>query len=111
MFLVPILTAAATVLLKAHWASEEVQIVLTTAATVLASIAASQGFAKKWQTNRISRSRLDQLYVEMANPKVDRKAIREQLIEGIRQQDEGVLAAENAGAAQASKRKQPAKKP
>jgi hypothetical protein len=61
LFLVPILTIAATVLLKAHWASEEVQIVLTTAATVLASIAASQGFAKKWQTNRISRSRLDQL--------------------------------------------------
>jgi hypothetical protein len=30
LFLVPILTAAATVLLKAHWASEEVQIVLTT---------------------------------------------------------------------------------
>jgi ribulose-5-phosphate 4-epimerase/fuculose-1-phosphate aldolase len=47
LFLVPILTAAATVLLKAHWASEEVQIVPTTAATVLASIAASQGFAKK----------------------------------------------------------------
>jgi hypothetical protein len=47
----------------------------------------------------------------MTNSKVDRKSIREQLIEVIHQQDEGVLAAENAGAAQASKRKQPAKKP
>ncbi len=108
LFLVPILTAAATVLLKAKWASVEFQLFLTTAATVLASIAASQGFARKWQTNRLSRSRLDQLYVEMTDPNFDRKSVRTKLLEVIRQHDEGVLAAENAGAAlPPPKRKKP----
>ena len=108
LFLVPILTAVATVLLKAEWdwASDNVQIILTTAATVLASIAASQGFAKKWQTNRMSRSQIDQIRVEMTDPNVDLKTIRAKLLEIIRQHDEGVLAAENASAAlPASKRK------
>jgi hypothetical protein len=107
LFVVPVLTAAATVLLKTDWAPE-VQIILTTAATVLASIAASQGFAKKWQANRLSRSRLDQLRVEMTNPHFDRDAVREKLVEIIRQHDEGVLAAENAPVAlPAPKHKKP----
>ena len=68
---------------------------ITTSATVLASIAAAQGFARKWQANRMSRSRIDQLRVEMGNPEVDLARVRGLLLEIIRQRDDGVLATEH----------------
>ena len=94
LFLVPILAATATVLLKTQWVDPNIQVVLTTVATVLASISASQGFAKKWQTNRLSRGRIEQIMVEMTDPRVDIAAVRQQLLEIIRQHEEGVLTAE-----------------
>jgi hypothetical protein len=84
--------------------------VLTTAATALASITASQCFAKKWQAYRLSRGRIEQIFVEMTDPHVDIGAVRQQLLEIIRQHEEGVLTAEHGyDAFVASKHKRPEK--
>ena len=95
LFVVPVLTAVSTVLVAVKYDNTAVQTSLSTLATVLASIAASQGFAKKWQANRRARSRIDQLMIQMTDPHADLAQIRSQLVDVVMQQDEGVLAAEH----------------
>jgi hypothetical protein len=95
LFAVPLLTAVSTVLTAIDFKHPGWQTSCTTLATVLATIAASQGFAKKWQANRRARSRIDQLMIQMTDPQVDLAKIRSQFAEIIMQQDEGILAAEH----------------
>lgn len=69
----------------------DISAILAGVAAVLTTIAAAGGFDRKWQINRISRSRLEQLQVDLTNPQVNEEEIREELKQIIEQHEEGIL--------------------
>lgn len=93
-----LLSALATLVLKSEWIKtfvvtcrDDVAAGLAAAATLVTTLAASGGFGRKWQANRRSRGRMDQIKIDFSNRQVDPQKIREDLKEVIREHDDWVI--------------------
>jgi hypothetical protein len=60
-------------------------------AAVLATVAATGGFERKWHSNRLSRSKVDLLRLDLIDPKPDLQAIRVELKQIIMIHDRAVM--------------------
>lgn len=65
--------------------------VLTTLAAVLTAMALSGGFERKWRSNRLSRSRIDMLLLDMQDESPNFTRIRKALKGVIRAHDEEIV--------------------
>jgi hypothetical protein len=70
-----LLSALATLVLKSEWINtlvvtyrDDVAAGFAAAATLVTTLAASGGFGRKWQANRRSRGRMDQVRIDFSNP-------------------------------------------
>jgi hypothetical protein len=66
---------------------KDVASLLTTLAAVLTAMALSGGFERKWRSNRLSRSNIDALLLDMQDDPINTKPIRHALKEVIRAHD------------------------
>ncbi|CUS36285.1 exported hypothetical protein [Candidatus Nitrospira nitrificans] len=64
---------------------------LAAAATLVTTFAASGGFGRKWQANRRSRGRIDQVKIDFSSPNADAQKIREDLKAIIKQHDDSII--------------------
>ena len=71
---------------------EDLRPVFAAAGTVIATLAAAGAFGRKWQTNRISRGRIERQRVDFNAPEPDMAKIRETLKEVIRMHDKTLSA-------------------
>lgn len=76
-----LLSALATLVLKSEWIKT----------LVVTTLAASGGFGRKWQANRRSRGRMDQVKIDFSNPEADAKKIRESLKDIIKEHDDSII--------------------
>ena len=60
-------------------------------AAVLATLAANGGFERKWRANRLSRGRLDELWIDFMDSDADLAKARERLINIVRMHDQEIL--------------------
>ncbi|HRI39211.1 MAG TPA: SLATT domain-containing protein [Nitrospira sp.] len=97
-----LLSALATLVLKSEWVNtfvvtyrDDVAAGLAAAATLVTTLAASGGFGKKWQANRRSRGRMDQVKIDFSSPKADPQRIREDLKAIIKQHDDSIIGSTN----------------
>ena len=60
-------------------------------AALLGTIAGAGGFRRKWQTNRLTRNRLDELMIDLTNPSCNSDKIREKLKEIWREHNKGIV--------------------
>ena len=96
-----ILSALAVVVLKINWLKgllpavvdnrEDVAAGLAALATLIATLAASGNFGRKWQTNRISRGHVERLKIALSDPAADPIVIRKELIDIIKKHDEAII--------------------
>lgn len=93
-----LLSALATLVLKSEWIKtlvvtyrDDIAAGLAAAATLVAALAAAGGFGRKWQANRRSRGRMDQIKIDFSSPKVDPQKIREDLKAIIKQHDDSIM--------------------
>ena len=93
-----LLSALATLVLKSEWIQtlvvtyrDDVAAGLAAAATLVTTLAASGGFGRKWQANRRSRGRMDQVKIDFSNPEADPQKIREDLKNIIRKHDDSII--------------------
>lgn len=96
-----ILSALASIIIKMDWlksnfpslysSREDIVAILAFLATLITTIAAAGGFGRKWQTNRVSRGRIDRLRIAISNPAADAKEIRDELQDIIKKHDEGII--------------------
>ncbi len=93
-----LLSALATLVLKSEWIQtlvvtyrDDVAAGLAAAATLVTTLAASGGFGRKWQANRRSRGRMDQVKIDFSNPKADPEKIREELKNIIKEHDDSII--------------------
>ncbi len=93
-----LLSALATLVLKSEWIKtlvvtcrDDVAAGLAATATLVTTLAASGGFGRKWQANRRSRGRMDQVKIDFASPKADPQKIREDLKDIIREHDDSII--------------------
>jgi hypothetical protein len=91
-------SALATLVLKSEWIKtfvvtyrDDVAAGLAATATLVTTLAASGGFGRKWQANRQSRGRIDQVRIDFANPKSDPEKIREDLKNIIKEHDNSII--------------------
>jgi hypothetical protein len=97
-----LLSALATLVLKSEWIKtlvvtyrDNVAAGLAAAATLVTTLAASGGFGRKWQANRRSRGRMDQVKIDFSNPKTDPQKIREDLKTIIQQHNDSIIGSTN----------------
>lgn len=93
-----LLSALATLVLKSEWIKtlvvtcrDDVAAGLAATATLVTTLAASGGFGRKWQANRRSRGRLDQVQIDFESTKADPQKIREDLKDIIREHDDSII--------------------
>lgn len=65
--------------------------ILTSLAAALTGIATSGGFARKWRTNRLSRSRMDLLLIDLETDTPDLNKITQRFKEIVSQHDSEVV--------------------
>jgi hypothetical protein len=98
--LTAILGAAAVLVLQLksiNWSANtkaDLASVLAAAGATLGAISGSGGLKKKWQTNRLRRSKLEQASLELTDPDCDVNKIREGLVAMIQVHDFNITAAE-----------------
>ncbi len=97
-----LLSALATLVLKSEWIKtlvvtyrDDVAAGLAAAATLVTTLAASGGFGRKWQANRRSRGRMDQVKIDFSSSKADPQKIREDLKSIIKEHDESIIGSTN----------------
>lgn len=97
-----LLSALATLVLKSEWVKtfvvtyqDDVAAGLAAAATLVTTLVASGGFGRKWQANRRSRGRLDQVKIDFSSPQADPQKIREDLKAIIEQHDDSIIGSIN----------------
>ena len=97
-----LLSALATLVLKSEWVKtfvvtyqDDVAAGLAAAATLVTTLVASGGFGRKWQANRRSRGRLDQVKIDFSSPQADPQKIREDLKAIIKQHDDSIIGSIN----------------
>ncbi|WAK01350.1 hypothetical protein [Methylobacter sp. YRD-M1] len=93
-----LLSAFATLVLKSEWIKtlivayrEDVAAGLTAAATLVTTLAASGGFGRKWQANRRSRGRIDQIKIDFSSPDADSQKIRDDLKQVMKEHDDAII--------------------
>ena len=93
-----IFSATATFVLKSKWVESlnlpfqnDIAAGASALATLVTAIAAAAGFNRKWQANRISRGRIEQLQLDLSNPDVDLNMVREELKDIIAKHDEKIV--------------------
>ena len=72
--------------------------VLTSLAAALTSLAAAGGFERKWKSNRLSRSRIDGLLIDIEAAKPDMSNLADQLKDIIAKHDEEIVKSEATAA-------------
>jgi hypothetical protein len=95
------LSALSAVVLKINWLKsaypsvyenrEDIVAALAFAATLITAVSAAGSFGRKWQTNRVSRGRVQRLQIAMSDPSADAAVIRRELQDVIRSHDEGII--------------------
>jgi hypothetical protein len=95
------LSALSVVVLKINWLKsaypsvyenrEDIVAALVFAATLITAVSAAGSFGQKWQTNRVSRGRIQRLQIAMSDPSADAAVIRRELQDAIRSHDEGII--------------------
>ena len=63
---------------------------IAAAAALLGTFAASGGFDRKWRANRISRGRIEELRIDLTDPDVDLKSVRDRLKSIIEAHDQAI---------------------
>lgn len=93
-----LLSALATLVLKSEWINtlvvtyrDDVAAGFAAAATLVTTLAASGGFGRKWQANRRSRGRMDQVRIDLSSPEADPRKIREDLKCIIKEHDDSII--------------------
>lgn len=96
-----VLSALAAAVLKTTWLEaaypsfylnrEDVVAALASLATIVTAVSAAGSFGRKWQTNRISRGRIERLRIAFSDPAADATAIRKELQDIIKTHDEGIV--------------------
>lgn len=93
-------SALAAVVLKLNWAHEvfptaadrdDLAAVLAALATLITAISAAGSFGRKWQSNRISRGRVERLQIALSDPTANTSTIRHELQDIIKQHDERLI--------------------
>ena len=64
---------------------------LAALATLITMLAASGGFGRKWQTNRMSRGRVERLKIALTDPAANAAEIRSELQDIIKKHDEAIV--------------------
>jgi hypothetical protein len=62
-------------------------------ATIITAVSAAGNFGRKWQTNRISRGRVERLQIALSDPAASAAAIRDELQDIMKKHDEGIVGA------------------
>jgi len=96
-------SALAAVVIKLNWLKEawpsvyasrdDVVAILAALATIITAVSAAGNFGRKWQTNRISRGRIERLQVVLSDPAASASAIRDELQDIMKKHDEGIVGA------------------
>lgn len=96
-------SALAAVVIKLNWLKEawpavyanrdDVVAILAALATIITAVSAAGNFGRKWQTNRISRGRIERLQVVLSDPAASASAIRDELQDIIKKHDESIVGA------------------
>lgn len=60
-------------------------------ATIITAISAAGSFGRKWQTNRISRGRIERLQIALSDPAASATSIRDELQDIMKKHDEGII--------------------
>lgn len=99
LFGTAILSAAAAFVLEIKWAPEgltatQLGKLLAAAAALAGTIASAGGFSRKWRTNRLTLSRLDQLKIDLGDPACDLDAARTTLKKIWSEHDQGIVGAD-----------------
>jgi len=100
LFLAALLSAAAALVLQLKsitWSADtkaDAAAVLAASAAVLGGISSAGGFARKWRTNRLTRSKLEQLNLYLMDPDCDLKMVERELVEMVKVHNEGILSGE-----------------
>jgi hypothetical protein len=98
LFAAAILSAAAALVLQLKsltWNADlraDVATVLAALAAVIGVISSAGGFATKWRTNRLTRSKLEQLSIHLMDPSCDLGMVKRELIDMLRAHNEGIVA-------------------
>jgi hypothetical protein len=96
-----VFSALATVVIKIGWLKEQLPSIysyrddivacLAFLATLITAVGVAGGFGRKWQTNRVSRGRIERVRIAMSDPNADAKSIREELQDIIKNHDESII--------------------
>jgi hypothetical protein len=103
LFLAAILSAAAALVLQLKsltWSTNtraDVAAILAASAAVIGVISSAGGFGKKWRTNRLTKSKLEQLSVYLMNPNCDLEMVERELIAMVKVHHEGIISSESSG--------------
>jgi hypothetical protein len=96
LYLAAGLSGASALLLKLdslkqwHYATD-VAAVASAVAALLGTIAASGGFERKWRANRLSRGKVEELRIDLADDSADAKTMRDRLKAIIVAEDQAVV--------------------
>jgi len=89
-----VLSAIAAVIVKLTiWKTyaSDIASLCSAMAALCSTLVAGGGFSRKWRANRMARSKLSQLLIDVDNPTIDLEGIRTSLKRIIQEEDEGIL--------------------
>ena len=96
-------SALAAIVIKLNWLKEALPTVyanredavaiFAALATIITTVSAAGSFGRKWQTNRISRGRIERLQIALSDPAASASAIRDELQDIMKKHDEGIVGA------------------
>jgi uncharacterized membrane protein len=96
-------SALAAIVIKLNWLKEALPTVyanredavaiFAALATIITAVSAAGSFGRKWQTNRISRGRIERLQIALSDPAASASAIRDELQDIMKKHDEGIVGA------------------
>ena len=94
-------SALAAIVIKLNWLEEALPTIYANRddavalfaglATIITAISAAGSFGRKWQTNRISRGRIERLQIALSDPTASAPAIRDELQDIMKKHDEGII--------------------
>ncbi|GGC79492.1 hypothetical protein [Undibacterium terreum] len=94
-------SACAAVVIKLKWLEkaypdlytyrEDAAALLAALATIITAVSAAGNFGRKWQTNRISRGKIERLQIMLSNPAVSADTVREELLDVMKRHEEGII--------------------
>jgi len=96
LYLSAICSATAALILKLDYLKgskyqSDLSAILAGAGAIIATLTAAGSFHRKWRVNRTSKSGLEQLRIDLSDPKTDAEKIRMRLKEMVQKHDEGII--------------------